>query len=316
MCKTIVDRWVREMEISQGRSKNTISSYVSDLNRFKDYILKKKSSDNFDDVIGEINYMDVEDYKFYLIEDLGFQKSTVNRNINSLKSFFGYTKRYIGKNPCEELKTMNNVTTKKKDLITKEQVLRLLEATEKREGRQIYFDYISKRNKFIISLLATSGLRAEELLTIKKEKIIDFGNYARVAIDCHEEGKTKLNKNIVICGITYDYYKEYLEEYNKKFSYNNDSYLILSGTGKKVNKKDTINLLKKYAERIGMQENLSNHCFRMFANHQLIGLGANDVVRNKIMGWSDNSVASNNYWDDNSKQADEAKIKYVSKILK
>ena len=64
-----------------------------------------------------------------------------------------------------------------------------------------------------------------------------------------------------------------------------------------------------------MQENLSNHCFRMFANHQLIGLGANDVVRNKIMGWSDNSVASNNYWDDNSKQADEAKIKYVSKIL-
>ena len=37
MCKTIVDRWIREMEISQGRSKNTISSYVSDVNRFKDY---------------------------------------------------------------------------------------------------------------------------------------------------------------------------------------------------------------------------------------------------------------------------------------
>ena len=43
------------MEISQGRSKNTISSYVSDVNRFKDYILKKKSSDNFDNVLGEIN---------------------------------------------------------------------------------------------------------------------------------------------------------------------------------------------------------------------------------------------------------------------
>ena len=62
MCKTIIDRWIREMEISQGRSKNTISSYVSDLNRFKEYILEKKSSDNFDDVIGKIDYMDVEDY--------------------------------------------------------------------------------------------------------------------------------------------------------------------------------------------------------------------------------------------------------------
>ena len=314
MCKTIMDRWMRELKISQGRSENTISSYVSDVNRFKDYILKKKSSDNFDNVLGEIDYMDVEDYKFYLIEDLGFQKSTVNRNINSLKSFFGYTKRYIGKNPCEELKTMNNVSTKKKDLITKEQVLKLLEETEKKEGHQTYFDYISKRNKFLISLLATSGLRIQELLTIKKEKIIDFGDYARVAIDIHE-GKTKLNKNIVICGITYDYYKEYLEEYNKKFSYNNDSYLILSGTGNKVATKDVNKLLKKLGERISMQENLSCHCFRMFANHQLIGLGANDVIRNKIMGWSDNSVASNNYWDDNSKQADEAKIKYISKIL-
>ena len=173
-----------------------------------------------------------------MIEDLSFVQSTVNRNINSLKSFFGYAKRYIGKNPCEELKTMNNVSTKKKDLITKEQVLRLLEETEKRQGRQIYFDYISMRNKFLISLLATSGLWAEELLTIKKEKIIDFENYARVAIDIHE-GKTKLNKNIIICGITYSYYKEYLEEYRKKFDYDDDSYLILSGTGKKVNKKDT-----------------------------------------------------------------------------
>ena len=314
MCKTIVDRWMRELKISQGRSENTISSYVSDLNRFKDYILKKKSSDNFDNVLGEINYMDVEDYKFYLIEDLGFQKSTVNRNINSLKSFFGYAKRYIGKNPCEELKTMNNVTTKKKDLITKEQVLRLLEATEKKEGHQTYFDYISKRNKFLISLLATSGLRAEELLTIKKEKIIDFENYARVAIDIHE-GKTKLNKNIVICGITYQYYKEYLEEYNKKFSLDKDSYLILSGTGNKVATKDVNKLLKKLGERISMQENLSCHCFRMFTNMALMSVGCPDTIRNKTLGWSDNNVGSNNYFQDDSVEADKMKIEYISKIL-
>ena len=314
MCKTIMDRWMRELKISQGRSENTISSYVSDVNRFKDYILKKKSSDNFDNVLGEINYMDVEDYKFYLIEDLGFQKSTVNRNINSLKSFFGYAKRYIGKNPCEELKTVANVVTKKKDLITKEQVLKLLEATEKKEGHQIYFDYISKRNKFLISLLASTGLRIQELLSIKGENLIYFNNYVRLVIDTHE-GKTKLNKNVVICGKTYEYFKEYMDEYNKKFSLDKDNYLILSGTGNKVATKDINKLLKKLGERISMQENLSCHCFRMFANHQLIGLGANDVIRNKIMGWSDNSVASNNYWDDNSKQADEAKIKYVSKIL-
>ena len=116
MCKTIVDRWVREMEIIERKSKLTIDAYLSDINRFKDYIAKKHQED-FDSVIGKIDYMVVDDYKFYLIEDLGFQKSTVNRNINSLKSFFGYAKRYIGKNPCEELKTVANVVTKKKDHI-------------------------------------------------------------------------------------------------------------------------------------------------------------------------------------------------------
>ena len=301
------------MEIIERKSKLTIDAYLSDINRFKDYIAKKHQED-FDSVIGKIDYMAVDDYKFYLWENLKLTESTVNRNINSLKSFFGYAKRYTGKNPCEELKTMNNVTTKKKDLITKEQVLRLLEATEKKEGRQMYFDYISKRNKFIISLLASTGLRAEELLTIKKEKIVDFGDYARVTIDIHE-GKTKLNKNIVICGITYSYYKEYLEEYRKKFNYDDDSYLILSGTGKKVNKKDTNKMLKKYAERIGMEENLSNHCFRMFANMALMSAGCPDTIRNKTLGWSDSNVGSNNYFQDDSMEADKMKIKYVSKIL-
>ena len=313
MCKTIMDRWVREMEIIERKSKLTIDAYLSDINRFKDYIAKKHQED-FDSVIGKIDYMAVDDYKFYLWENLKLTESTVNRNINSLKSFFGYAKRYTGKNPCEELKTMNNVTTKKKDLITKEQVLRLLEATEKKEGRQMYFNHISKRNKFIISLLASTGLRIQELLSIKGENLIYFDNYVRLVIDCHE-GKTKLNKNVVICGKTYEYFKEYMNEYSKKFSLDKDNYLILSGTGNQVATKDVNKVLKTYAKRIGMEENLSCHCFRMFTNHQLIGLGTNDVIRNKIMGWSDNSVASNNYWDDNSKQADEAKIKYISKIL-
>ena len=111
-------------------------------------------------------------------------------------------------------------------------------------------------------------------------------------------------------------FEKIVDEINsKKFSLDKDNYLILSGTGNQVATKDVNKVLKTYAKRIGMEENLSCHCFRMFTNHQLIGLGTNDVIRNKIMGWSDNSVASNNYWDDNSKQADEAKIKYISKIL-
>ena len=309
----IIERYERELKVIKGKSENTITAYMKDIDTFKRYYMKKNSFNNFDEALEKISYAELEDYTFYLIEQ-GYKKSSINRSINALKSFFKYAERYIGKNVCKDISTFSNVETKKKDLITKEQVLKLLEATEKKEGRQTHFDYISKRNKFIISLLATSGLRAEELLTIKKEKIIDFGEYARVTIDIHDN-KTKLNKNVVICGITYNYYKEYLEEYKKKFNYNDDSYLILSGTGKKVNKKDTNKMLKKYAERIGMEENLSNHCFRMFTNMALMSVGCPDTIRNKTLGWSDNNVGSNNYFHDDSVEADKMKIEYVSKIL-
>ena len=309
----IIERYERELKVIKGKSENTITAYIKDIDTFRRYYMKKNSFNSFDEALEKISYAELEDYTFYLIEQ-GYKKSSINRSINALKSFFKYAERYIGKNVCKDISTFNNIETKKKDLITKDQVLKLLEETERKEGHQTYFDYISKRNKFIISLLATSGLRAEELLTIKKEKIVDFGDYARVIIDCHE-GKTKLNKNIIICGITYNYYKEYLKEYKKKFDYNDDSYLILSGTGKKVNKKDTNKMLKKYAERIGMEESLSNHCFRMFANMALMSAGCPDTIRNKTLGWSDSNVGSNNYFHDDSIEADQMKIKYVSKIL-
>ena len=106
-----------------------------------------------------------------------------------------------------------------------------------------------------------------------------------------------------------------MNEYNKKFSLDKDSYLILSGTGNKVATKDVNKLLKKLGERISIEENLSCHCFRMFANMALMSVGCPDTIRNKTLGWSDNNVGSNNYFQDDSVEADKMKIEYISKIL-
>ena len=309
----IIERYERELKVIKGKSENTITAYMKDIDTFRRYYMKKNSFNSFDEALDKISYAELEDYTFYLIEQ-GYKKSSINRSINALKSFFKYTSRYTNNNPCENLSVMSNVETKKKDLITKEQVLKLLEATEKKEGRQTYFDYISKRNKFIISLLATSGLRIEELLTIKKKKIIDFGEYARVKIDIHNN-TTKMNKVIVIAGVSYKYYKEYIKEYEKKFTLNDDSYIILSGTGNKVATKDINKMLKKYSEAVGIEENVSCHVFRMFCNIQLLSLNCSDTIRNKILGWADGKVGSNNYFKDDSIEADRMKINYIEKIL-
>lgn len=311
----IIERYERELKVIKGKSDLTVSAYLSDVTNFKEYVTKKVFTGiEFDEALKtKINYEVLEDYTYHLI-DLGFKKSTINRNINSLKSFFKYTSRYTNNNPCENLSVMSNVETKKKDLLSKEQILSLIEQAKKREGRQLYFDFISKRNCFIISLLATTGLRIQELLTIKKRNVIDFGEYARVKIDIHSN-TTKMNKVIVIAGVSYKYYKEYIKEYEKKFTLNDDSYIILSGTGNKVATKDINKMLKKYSEAVGIEENVSCHVFRMFCNIQLLSLNCSDTIRNKILGWADGKVGSNNYFKDDSIEADRMKINYIEKIL-
>ena len=242
----IINRFEREL-LRAETSANTIKAYKSDLAKFYDYIKINLGDDiGFEESLSLIEYRELEDFVFYL-EDKNYSRSTINRVIMALKTFFNYYSKYTGSNPSQGLKGYKKTMPKQKKILTKEEVEKILNQTQTKRYGEKNVDFNSQRDRFLLALLSTTGLRIEEALSIKLKDIDDYENYKMININIHNEDSTKLNKRVPIAGKVLEYYKNYINEYEKKFDLKDDSYLIVSArSGKKLETKSSNIMIKKY----------------------------------------------------------------------
>ena len=115
----IINRFEREL-LRAETSVNTIKAYKSDLAKFYDYIKINLGDDiGFEESLSLIEYRELEDFVFYL-EDKNYSRSTINRVIMALKTFFNYYSKYSGSNPSQGLKGYKKTMPKQKKILTKE----------------------------------------------------------------------------------------------------------------------------------------------------------------------------------------------------
>ena len=211
----IINRFEREL-LRAETSVNTIKAYKSDLAKFYDYIKINLGDDiGFEESLSLIEYRELEDFVFYL-EDKNYSRSTINRVIMALKTFFNYYSKYTGSNPSQGLKGYKKTMPKQKKILTKEEVGKILNQTQTKRYGEKNVDFNSQRDRFLLALLSTTGLRIEEALSIKLKDIDDYENYKMININIHNEDSTKLNKRVPIAGKVLEYYKNYISEYEKK----------------------------------------------------------------------------------------------------
>ena len=113
-----IENFIEYLIIEKKYSKNTISSYQRDLNKFNK-LLKNKN-------VKEITKKDIQ---YYLKEINKNQKArSISRNISSLKSFYKYLKinKIISINPMDQI---NNPKTKKAlpKVLSEEEINNLLD---------------------------------------------------------------------------------------------------------------------------------------------------------------------------------------------
>lgn len=309
----IINRFEKEL-LRAETSVNTIKAYKGDLNKFYDYIKINLGDDvGFEESLSLIEYKELEEFVFYL-EDKEYSRSTINRVIMALKTFFNYYSKYTGKNPAQGLKGYKKTNSKIKKVLTKEEVKKIINQTQTKRYGERFVDFNSQRDRFLFSLLTTTGLRIEEALNIRFRDIEDCGNYKMINIETHE-GSTKLNKRIPICEKITPYYDSYMTEYEKKFNITKDCYLIVSPrSGKKIETKVSNAAIKKYCDELEI-EGVTNHCFRHYANIALMSVGTTDVIRKKILGWSCKGDMGATVYFHNTKEIDELMNKYCSMVL-
>ena len=244
--KEIYD-YMNYLIIERQLSSNTIDAYKRDLYSFFNYVNKKYNNISKEDIINYIKYLNSE-----------LNPKSVNRHIVTLKNYFNFLEKnsMININPCENitgLKTKKSIPR----VLSEEDIDKLLDINPKNA-----FEY---RNKAMLELMYSSGLRVSELLNLNVNDI-DFDlNIVRIF------GKGSKERIMPINEIATSYLYEYINVYRKTLLKNKvNDILFLNTRGDSLSRQGFFKILKEIAREKGINKEISPHTLRhSFATHLL-----------------------------------------------
>jgi site-specific recombinase XerD len=164
---TTLEKYIKEfleyLEIERGRSNRTVRNYHFYLARFAAWA-KNPDPKKID---GEM----IRNYRLYLNRELlgrdepSLKKSTQNYHLIALRAFLKYlAKRDVGSLNPEKIE-LAKVGTRQVEFLEPEELKRLILATQKEKG------LIALRDRAVMELLFSTGLRVSEMASLKIENI-------------------------------------------------------------------------------------------------------------------------------------------------
>ena len=242
-----INDYINYLKIERQLSPNTIDSYTRDLEDFYKFTGKSYKFVVKDDFINYITYLNKK-----------ISARSINRHIVSIKNYFKFLERnnLITNNPTVDISGLK-MPKKMPRILSEEDINNLLDLP-----LEDAYDY---RNKAMLELMYSSGLRVSELLSLEVNNI-DFNmNLVRVY------GKGSKERIVPIDDIATKYLFEYINIYRNTLLKNKESdILFLNSRGSKLSRQGFFKILKEIAREKGIKKELSPHTIRhSFATHLL-----------------------------------------------
>ena len=242
------DLYFQYLRVEKGVSNETIRNYAYDLKQFFDALNKKTTSDLKSDDIQE--FIRIQTQNMLSIP-------TILRRISCTKNFYLFLERErLISFQIDELDKPKGAK-KLPICISVEEVEALLEQPDltKPEGQ---------RDKAMLEVMYSSGLRISELLNLKMKQI----NFDRGMIKI--VGKGDKERIVPIGEFATEYLLKYINDGRSKNRGRNSDFLFLNRYGEQVSRIYFFKQVKKYAEQAGIQVDISPHTLRhCFATHML-----------------------------------------------
>lgn len=263
--------------VADGKSKCTVTSYISDLNEFAKFA-KEQQKD-----INEIKYSDLRQWVNRLDEH-GLSASTKARKISTVRSFFRYLSKmdYItGKNPADGLEAPK-LPKKQPKVISTDDAKALLESAGDDESRHMtcFRDYT------IMAMFLFTGIRREELTNIKLQDV----DMRKKTILIHGKGNKEriVYINDSLCPIL----SEYLMSYRKLFKPAETSEFLFPS---KKREKLCVNSVNKIVNKVmgitGIKESgVSAHVLRKWFATTVFTNTKDIATASKLLGHSSPTV--------------------------
>lgn len=250
-------------------SGNTVLSYQRDLRHFRCYLEREQGITDFGDVTANC----LKEY--FLVLEQEKKASTVSRRMSSVRALYHYMEKMhlIGEDITEQLQTPRQ-DRELPEILTVEEVNLLVEQPSGDKPRQ-------QRDRAILELLYATGIKVSELVELRvfdvnlklgflhcgesgRERVIPFGNHARVALLQYlDEGREALLAD-ARCDT-----------------------LFVNYSGVAMSRQGVWKLVRRYGEQAGIQKEVTPHSLRhAFAAH-LIENGADLQSVQEMMGHTD-----------------------------
>ncbi len=264
-------------------SQETLYNYERDLMVFEDF-LENEVKIPFE----KVTKKSIEQYKAYLTSrdrktSIGKKSrsklgsGSINRCLSSLRSYIRYLIDLDFKCPISPQSIKLVKMDKKHPRVPSfDEIVEIIESPMKFEKNK----KVALRNRAILEVLFSTGMRISEIITLKKEQIDKNG---KIFI----KGKGKKERFVYLTPRAKKHLKIYLDVRGKSDS----KYIFIPYSGKNVNKKDkkiSPNYLqekiKKYREYLGINIPVSAHSLRHGFATYLAESGANPAAIQILLG--------------------------------
>lgn len=270
------------LTLEKKYSPHTITAYLNDLENFAFF-----AKENYEyQGIKEVNYSVIRSWIVMMVDN-GTSNRSINRKISSLKSYYKFLlkTKQIEVNPLLKHKALK--TSKKIQVpFSEKEIAAVLEKLNDAEG------FEGLRNKLIVELFYSTGMRRAELIGIKVKDV----HIAQRSIKVH--GKRNKERIIPLIPPVVKTIEQYLHLRNELEAIRDDSYLFLSAKGVKIYETLVYRIINSYFSEASLKVKKSPHILRhSFATH-LLNEGADLNAVKELLGHS--SLASTQVYTHNS----------------
>ena len=236
-------------------SKHSIIAYKNDVAQFKQFLVKQYSITDYNAVENGI----IRAWIVSLVEK-NLSSKTIRRKVSAVKSLYRYLRKegLVENNPVEKV-SLPKVSKKLPVFLTERQMKTLLD-------ENVFFDdYYGKRDKAIIDLLYSTGMRLSELIHTKDSDI----DFYEQTIKVH--GKRDKQRIIPLTNEMTFILNEYSALRKVRFTnIHKEDYFFLTDKGKILYPNYVYRIVNKYLGVVSTNRKRSPHVLRhTFATHML-----------------------------------------------
>ncbi len=268
-----VDSFLHYLSVERGLSTNTLEAYSRDLNRFLGFLeAKMRPSPR------EADQSIVAEYLMAL-RGCGLQPSSIARNFSALKVFYRFLleEGLCPVNPLEWL-SPPKLGRKLPAVLSQEEVERLLQGPDGSLP-------LGLRDKALLEFLYATGVRVSELIGLKLSHLFLEIGLIRVW------GKGSKERIVPLGRKATEVLEDYLQSARPLLAKGSSGdFLFLNRRGGQLSRMGVWKILKRYANKTGINKKVSPHTLRhSFATHLLEG-GADLRAVQEMLGHADIST--------------------------